>query len=783
MPLHLITGPAGSGKTRILMGIAKRLAEERRPAYWVGLPHQRERTLSRLARIGTLLGVQFVTLQQLYYRLLEDHPDVKPLAGPGLQLAHVAQAIVAVKGRVPSPGEASLYHRAIKEAKRASVKPERLPQSTRAERDLVEVYAEYERLTRATWDYEDYRAHALERLEGGGVTLPTVIVDGFIDLHPTDVVVMHALARHTPVYLALEDPPETLEFDDARRLDRGAVAGSVAAYKLPNPVQETRWVLRSLKRDLAAGVPMHELLVVTPERHKAAFLALAPEYGVPLTPATPPTLRETPAGRLLALLLTFATAPDRHTLHVIPDLRPVAEEMTRRNLHGRRATEAVAAELGLQDLLAGWASRLTPPEDAAALPEWVRGMVDLVERLDASVASDAAGWRRARESLLLRGSEASVITAGPAVAVWWAHLLGLYPDPGDRPRGVPLAAPLEATGVTAQRAYVTRATAGEYSFDPGEDHFVPEDERADPGELTVGKLPRRIAGRTRALLEHLRRRGHEVVITYPLADQENPLVEEKALTGGAATPAPTVPAGSARETRGGDAAYRPRYPSVATNGSVRVTALERFIKCPFRARFEDLLGEDAEPKPWRLVLHDLLAQPRLGDERIDQMARMHPSYAPWLERHRDELKALTLQHRLDVAGGVYASVHAMRGDPADPRRLELVWFGNPEVTDEEALRKRAKESWERKAAAHQALATFDVDRVALIAWPIGFEPVTVYEVTDDEALANAEGLTHVDKLKRPRVEDTLDRYRRGDATPKPGFHCRTCRARDVCRAV
>ena len=93
MSLHLITGPAGSGKTRKLMQLAYRITREKGQVYWIGLPHQRTRTLSRLATAtSTLLGIQFFTLQQLYYRLLENHPNVKPLAGPGLQLAHVAQA-------------------------------------------------------------------------------------------------------------------------------------------------------------------------------------------------------------------------------------------------------------------------------------------------------------------------------------------------------------------------------------------------------------------------------------------------------------------------------------------------------------------------------------------------------------------------------------------------------------------------------------------------------------------------------------------------------------------
>lgn len=782
MSLHLITGPAGSGKTRKLMQIAYRITREKGQVYWIGLPHQRTRTLSRLATAtSTLLGIQFFTFQQLYYRLLENHPNVKPLAGPGLQLAHVAQAIHATRGRTPTPGEASLYLRAIKEAKRAGLTPNQLPQATQAERDLVEIYDAYTRVNSITWDYEDYRAHALEQLERGQVTLPAIVIDGFIELHPTDVQVIQALARHTPVYLALEAAPDTLEVKDLERLAE-PLDNTTQAYALANPVQETRWVLRSLKRDLAAGVPMHELLVVTPERHKAAFLALAPEYGVPLTPATPPTLGETPAGRLLKRLLTFSVAPDRHTLHAIPDLKPIAAELTRRNVHGRDATNAIATELGLTQTLAAWGERLTPPLDASDLAAWARSMLDLLTELDPSIQADAEAWERTRESILLRGSEASVITAGPAVAAWWAHLLDLYPDPSDRPRGIPLATPLEATGITAQKAYVTRGNASEHNADQGEDYFVPEDERADPSQLATGQLPRRITGRTRALLQHLRRRGHQVTITYPLADQDGPLVPEKALVGESTTPAPALPAASVRETRGGNTAYLPTYEPITSDRGVRVSSLETFLQCPFRARFENLVDDD-QPDPWRQVLHDLLAQPKLSDERITQLARRHPNYAPWLERHRERLKGLTLQHRLDLGDNVYARVHAMFTDPTDEKRLHLIWFGNPETTQQEALEKRTKDSWERKSAIHQALDTYPIDRVAVSIWPIGFDPVLALEATHDKELAADQGLTHTGKLRKPEVAATLKRYAQGDTTPKGGWHCRTCRLRDVSRVA
>lgn len=781
MSLHLITGPAGSGKTRQLMGLAHQITQGKAQVYWIGLPHQRTRTLSRLAKVGTLLGIQFFTFQQLYYRLLEDHPDVKPLAGPGLQLAHVAQAIHAAKDRTPSPGEATLYHRAIKEAKRAGLTPAQLPKGTQAERDLVEIYAAYINDNRGTWDYEDYRARALERLASGKADLPAIVIDGFIEIHPTDVQVIRELARHTHVYLALETAPGTLEADDLRRLS-APLENTAQAYALANPVQETRWVLRSLKRDLASGIPMHELLVITPERHKSAFLALAPEYGVPLTPATPTTLAETTAGRLLKRLLTFAISPDRHTLHVIPDLKPIAAELTRRNLHGREATDAIAADLGLTSTLEAWAARLTPPMDASDLPDWARVMLDLLTQLDPSIKADGETWKRTRESMLLRGSEASVITAGPAVTVWWAHLLDLYPDPSDRPRGIPLATPLETTGLTSQKAYVTRANAGEHATNQAEDYFVPEDQRADPNELLRGALPRRITGRTRSLLAHLKHRGHEVTITHPLADQDGPLVAEKALVGENATPAPALPAASVRETRGGTTAYLPTYEPIQDDKAVRVRSLERFLKCPFRARFEHLVDEE-EPAPWVQLLTDLLGGASLDDARLDQITRRHPAYAPWVQRHKEHLKKLTLQHRLDLGDNVYARVHGMFTDPQDAEHLHLVWFGNPETTDKEALAKRTKESWERKSAIHQTLDTLPIKRVTVSVWPIGFDPILALEATHDKELANDLGITHTSKLKKPEVAATLKRYAQGDTTPKAGWHCRECRLRDVSRVA
>ena len=784
MPLHLITGPAGSGKTRRLMNHAAGLVLKRQSVTWIGLPHQRERTLARLTLAGTLLGLNYFTLQQLYYRLLEHHPNVRPLAGPGLQLAHVAQAIREARSRTPTPGEATLYHHAIREAKRATLTAKDLPGVTPIEQDLRDVYDAYGSVNGVTWDYEDYRQHALAELKANPPSLGTLIIDGFIDIHPTDLHVIQELAKHTTVHLALERAPHGLQPDTLDHLEPHDHEHP-RVHALANPVQETRWILRSLKRDLAAGTPMHELLVVTPERHKSAFLALASEYGVPISNASPATLAESQAGRLLSHLLRFAIDADRGTLHAIPALQPIAQELTRRNLHGREATQRIAAELGLEATLREWATRLTPPQASDDVPAWIDTMLTLVARLDSSIERDPAAWERVRESLALRGSEAAVITVGSSLALWWSHLLNLYPDPSDRPRGIRLANPLEATGLRVTRAYLTRANVNEYQSDQDEDYFVPEDERGDPTHLTSAReLPQRITGRTRTLLEHLKTRGDTVTITYPEANQDGPLSPEAALTGepGCLAPAPLLPAASTRETRGGEGAYQPTYLPIEDDRPVRLRELENFLTCPFKARFEPLL-DDEDPQPWRQLLHDLTKSARLTPDVLANLAQQHPTFRPWLERHEQDFAALILNHRFDITEGAYARAHATRRDATDPERLHLYWFGNPETTDEEALLKRTKASWERKSAVHHVLGTMSIKRVVVHVWPIGFDPVLVLEATHDEELAKNEGLTLAKKLSPPNVQRTLERYKTGDVTPKSGWHCKSCRLRDVSRVT
>ena len=62
------------------------------------------------------------------------------------------------------------------------------------------------------------------------------------------------------------------------------------SYRATNPITEARWVLRSLKRDLAKGFSPLDLAVVMPQRNVKAFLSLADEYDLPIMNEVPESL-------------------------------------------------------------------------------------------------------------------------------------------------------------------------------------------------------------------------------------------------------------------------------------------------------------------------------------------------------------------------------------------------------------------------------------------------------------------------------------------------------------
>ncbi len=199
MSLTLLTGPPGSGRTTEALELARRACAAGRRVWWVGLPAQRSALYRRATADGAaILGLEFLTAQQVYYRLLAKARRLKPLITGSARLVLVGEALAADAGAVPSPGEARLFAYAIAEAKRFGVRPDAavLGQGD-AERDRFQrVYESYVAATREVWDYDDFRTNALELAEERPdlCEADMVVVDGFRELGPKELRLFRALA-------------------------------------------------------------------------------------------------------------------------------------------------------------------------------------------------------------------------------------------------------------------------------------------------------------------------------------------------------------------------------------------------------------------------------------------------------------------------------------------------------------------------------------------------------------------------------------------------------------
>ena len=344
--MHLLVGPPASGKTTRLLEVAQGYLQERKRVWWVCLPAQKAYVYRRATQKGAVLGLEVLTSQQLYYRLLAASFGLKPiLTGPG-RVALVGEALMSGEGPLPSPGEARLFARAIAEAKRNGVRPEAIPPVSPEARRLQKVYARYEELKASwgRWDYDDFRAGALSLLERGKTQLEPdlVVVDGFRELGVLELRLLQALSAYLPVWVGLPEAPPGFVPDETLP----SRPTQIQTYRAQNPVSEARWVLRALKRDLASGLKALEVAVVAPESRIPAFLTLADEYGLPLVDHRPRTAADTPEGRLLLELLELPDYPTPTRLLAVPALAPLGREALARGPVGHAAMTRLAVERG-----------------------------------------------------------------------------------------------------------------------------------------------------------------------------------------------------------------------------------------------------------------------------------------------------------------------------------------------------------------------------------------------------------------------------------------------------
>lgn len=698
--------------------------------YWVGLPHQRAYVYRLFGAQGAVLGLEFLSFQALYYRVLAEAGRLGPLLPGAGRVALVGEALRSLQGEGIAPGEARLFARAIAELKRYGLSPFALPKEGEAGR-LRRVYLTYERLKGKALDYDDVR-HRAGRAPLRLFPRPDlVVVDGFREVGPLDLRFLRRLAREVPVLLTLELLPEGLE--PWRELPPRPVRKEV--WALANPVEETRHLLRALKRALAPremggeGLDPWEVLVVAPEERIGGLLLLKDEYGLPLYDGRERALGETEEGeRVLALLNPFPTGRDLLAL----GFAALGRKALRLGLVGEEALGALAEREGLGEEWRAFQELRTPGPDPLAWEE------EVLERLGVS----------AKEPFLLRLRLALRADAGNPLA-WWRSLLldeSLPPEPN---RGVALLPPLRALGIRARRAYVLDWVAGRYSLREREDYFLLEELR-ERGFLKG--LPRRLKGLDPLFWEEVSTRGEEVFLLYPEA---GPSGAHAPLERGV-RPEPLPPA-SRLEALPEEPFAAPLPTSSAPPAHLEV--LRRHGECPFRAYLErfPLRAEDGA-LGWHLLPEGwdrLLADPRVG---------------PWLKAHEDLLQAMSFWVRWP--GKRFAlRLDGVRREEGG-RVVHLYRLLPPGKDPDLGPRHR----WTEWYALWAFLQREEVREVYLWTWAFLGEPRPYRK----NPYRRGERLPQVEEV-RPQVDEALRRWGMGGFSPRPGPHCFTCGLQDLCR--
>ncbi len=795
---ELVVGPPASGKTTVALDRVRDAVADGERVWWVGLPHQRAATYRRATAAGAVLGLDVLSSQQLYYRLLSQAAELRPLIVGTGRIAWIGRALAEFAGAVPAPGEARLFTAAVAEAKRFGLGPGDLaPHDPETER-LQRVFAAYERLKGERWDYDDYRLAAFRMLHGAGGAAPNwpgfaagtapdrIVFDGYRELGPLELAIAQGLATTAgiPVLACLPEVPPGLRAD--RELPPRD-AGRIERLRAPNPVAEARWVMRGLKRDLAAGIEPLDLAVIVPDGDARPLLSLADEYGVPFMDETPSALADTRAGRRLLDLLELAEQPTASRLLAVPELQPLASAALARGVAGREAIDALARDLGLSELWTSWSARLAPdapaapnrPPTADATPAdadelaWARARVE--QALEDVPHDEAMPASRFRDHALERAAEARSLARGAHFRAWWAALLQetvLF----DRPRGgVALLGPTQASGRRFRRAYLMGAVEGAYGAGEAEDYFVPEEHR-QPWEAIVtapgrAGLPRRFRGRDRAVHAELLTRADELVVSYADGDQGGRRAPEPALVGAAPAPLPPLPAGSRLERADGET-YMADLGTLEL-GDLGLEDLRRYDICSFRG-WAVRRALEGDPEPWRDLVRDLRALEADVHEALDDVAARHPDHAEWLARHREQLAAYRFGVDLPSKEGPGAYLDGARRSDRIAHVLRFVAPGS--VRDPAEARVRMANRWNERWAAHILLQEHarSIDAVHLWVWPVGGEPIDAYPTGVDPV---REGLR---RLQRD-VGAAQRGARSGRVVPEPGYHCRSCAVIDVCR--
>jgi ATP-dependent helicase/nuclease subunit B len=774
--MQLLIAPPASGKTSYLLKLARAAARAGKRVWWVGLPSQRSYVYRRATEAGALLGLEFLSSQQVYYRLLANALKLKPLVVGTGRLALVGEALLNLRQELPSPGEARLFATAIAEAKRFGVTHKGICGGDAESQRLRDIFRIYESLKDERWDYDDFRSEALKLAE----TLEKkpeadlIIVDGFREIGPLEWRIYQALSNHTEVWLSLpEAPPETVS-SKLMLLERPQNAHTYQTkfYRAPNPVTEARWVLRSLKKDLAEGAEPLELAVILPEREIKAFLALADEYGLPMMDETPKALADTLAGSVLLDLLELPDYPTASKLLAIPELNNLANAALTRGVAGLEAINVLATTLQDDRPWKKWLGLLEVPDNELA---WAESLLETTLPDIRKEVTTTLRWQEFKKHALQRAKEASTLAKGANFRAWWAALLQetfLF----DAPKGgVALLTQNLASGRRFKKAYLMRVTEGAYTVGEGEDYFIPEEERASlQSSFAKLGLPKRFLGRDQGLYAELLTRADEMIVTYPEADQGGPLVPEVGIVDMKRLERlPVLPAASRLELAS-ETSYKASVVKLPL-GHISLQKLQRYSECAFRYWAEERLPLSDELPWWRNMLDEMRSYKRLNLARLEVLKANYPQAATWLTDNFETLSGLEFGVSLpEESNGFSAYIDAAT---RSEREISFYRFVQPAmVSDQSDAAKYIDGRWNELWAAGYMLERYKgrVTKVNVYVWNVLGSALEVY----------SGGITYTWRriqTRKQKIDEAFARFSSGDVSAKHGYYCRECRVYDVCR--
>ncbi len=814
--MKLLVGPPASGKTEHLLDIAINACKDNKLVWWIGLPNQRDATYRRATKEGAVLGLEFLSQQQLYYRLLAFWQQLKnkPMVGTR-RISMVGEVLSKIDGdtAIPSPGEARLFSVAIAEAKRFGLRSEDIPTPDAETKRFKRVFKRYEDEQKSfeEWDFDDFRTATLDYLRENVATLnpktdlepDLIIIDGFRETGPNEVAIYQELAKHCEVWLSLpKAPPElkaTLEFDKP-------YANTIERYRATNPIAESRWVLRSLKRDLAEhNLNPLDIAVILPQRSIKAFLSLADEYQIPLMDESPRALADTIGGNLLLDLLELPDYPTASKLLAIPKLQPLARAALDKGIAGRDAIGQLATELSKKTetakLESDWLEWLKTLEVTTQPLQWA---TEIMEQIPVLLGWDKDGiegkdytqelkdWHKHKELLLRRakeaehiinlvGKESLSVEAQQHFRAWWAGLIKESFQFNKPNGGIALLSDRLVSGRRFKKVYLMSATEGSYTVGESEDYFITEELREEVEAVFSGVvLPKRFQGRDEMLFEELLSRGDTVVVTYPEANTGGPLVPELSLVGEARLDVlPDVPAGSQLELFT-DGEFEPDLGALEL-GNISLQKLQKFDDCAFRYWAEERM-QDSDNLPWWVnLVAEMRTYAKLNPARIETLKSNYADYpeaAHWLERYKEDLMKCTFGIRLPEKGSPQAYIDAVyrSGGEASIYRFSAPTTKTTGIQDAEQAESYLKNRWNEMWAAGHLLENYQgrIHKVKLYVWPVLSAPIDVIPKGIDYPWRQI-------KTKQTKARAAFRKFKAGNVEPNPGFRCRECQVFDLCR--